>query len=93
MSDLHRPSSFVESEPQMSVPLTPLTRRGRRVGVLVVAAALAAAGAVAMVEAGPAFAAATGGVGATLPYVEVQAENAVSNGTVICPPRRPTARR
>ena len=32
-----------------------------------------------------AFAAATGGVGATLPYVEVQAENAATNGTVIGP--------
>ena len=30
-------------------------------------------------------AAATGGVGATLPYVEVQAENAATNGTVIGP--------
>jgi hypothetical protein len=32
-----------------------------------------------------ATAAATGGVGATLPYVEVQAENAATNGTVIGP--------
>jgi hypothetical protein len=44
---------------------------------------------------------ATGGVGATLPYVEVQAENSATNGTVIgpsyattrWPTRRPTARR
>lgn len=33
----------------------------------------------------PAWAAASGGVGATLPYVEVQAENASTNGTVIGP--------
>ena len=33
----------------------------------------------------PAFAAATGGVGATLPYVEVQAENSATNGTIIGP--------
>ena len=32
-----------------------------------------------------ASAAATGGVGATLPYVEVQAENAATNGTIIGP--------
>jgi hypothetical protein len=85
MSDLHRPRSFVESEPQMSVPVIPFSRRRRRTGALVLAAALAAAGAVAVVEAGPAFAAATGGVGATLPYVEVQAENAATNGSVIGP--------
>src|SRR6185369_11454938 len=36
-------------------------------------------------EATPAYAAATGGVGATLPYVEVQAENSSTNGTVIGP--------
>src|SRR6476660_6866627 len=33
----------------------------------------------------PASAAATGGVGATLPYVEVQAENSTTNGTIIGP--------
>ncbi|NEA30672.1 choice-of-anchor D domain-containing protein [Streptomyces sp. SID13031] len=33
----------------------------------------------------PAWAAASGGVGATLPYVEVQAENSATNGTVIGP--------
>jgi hypothetical protein len=47
-------------------------------------AVLAAAGAV-VLAAQPASAAATGGVGATLPYVEVQAENAATNGTVIGP--------
>jgi len=38
-----------------------------------------------VVTAGPAAAAASGGVGATLPYVEVQAENSATNGTVIGP--------
>ncbi len=66
----------------MSVPTA---RRGRRAGILVLSAALVAAGVTAVVEAGPAFAAATGGVGATLPYVEVQAENSATNGTVIGP--------
>ena len=33
----------------------------------------------------PALAAATGGSGASLPYVEVQAENSATNGTVIGP--------
>ena len=33
----------------------------------------------------PAWAAATGGSGASLPYVEVQAENSATNGTVIGP--------
>jgi hypothetical protein len=54
-----------------------------RVSVLA-AGTLAAAGLVAL-AAQPASAAATGGVGATLPYVEVQAENAATNGTVIGP--------
>src|SRR6266498_2929035 len=48
------------------------------------AGTLAAAGLV-VLAAEPASAAATGGVGATLPYVEVQAENASTNGTVIGP--------
>src|SRR5262245_37017773 len=54
-----------------------------RVSILA-AGALAAAG-LAVLAAQPAAAAATGGVGATLPYVEVQAENAATNGTVIGP--------
>src|SRR5690242_21922389 len=54
-----------------------------RIGALL-ASALAATGVVAL-SAGPAAAAATGGVGATLPYVEVQAENSTTNGTVIGP--------
>jgi len=60
--------------------------RGRRAGALVASAALVAAGVSAFLPAGSAFAAAaTGGVGASLPYVEVQAENASTNGTVIGP--------
>jgi hypothetical protein len=47
-------------------------------------AALVAAGVVA-VAAQPALAAATGGNGASLPYVEVQAENAATNGSLIGP--------
>src|SRR3954452_19851171 len=58
--------------------------RGRRLGAVLGAATLVAAG-VAVAVATPALAAATGGVGATLPYVEVQAENAATNGTVIGP--------
>ena len=58
-------------------------RRGR-VGALVVSTALVATGVV-VLSAGPALAAATGGVGATLPYVEVQAENSSTNGTIIGP--------
>jgi hypothetical protein len=72
----------MESEQQMSVPSARLRRSA---GALAVAAALVAAGLVALAEADPAFAAATGGVGATLPYVEVQAENSPTNGTVIGP--------
>ncbi|SEG56733.1 parallel beta-helix repeat (two copies) [Actinacidiphila yanglinensis] len=48
------------------------------------AALLASAGALAL-AAPPAFAAATGGSGASLPYVEVQAESSATNGTVIGP--------
>jgi hypothetical protein len=55
----------------------------RHAGVLTTGV-LAAAGLV-VLTAAPAAAAATGGVGATLPYVEVQAENAATNGTVIGP--------
>ncbi len=61
----------------------PGERRWGRVGALVASTALVATGVVAL--ASPAFAAATGGVGATLPYVEVQAENSATNGTVIGP--------
>src|SRR5256885_11431637 len=55
-----------------------------RAGALVASTVLVA-GSTLILSAGPAFAAATGGVGATLPYVEVQAENAATNGTVIGP--------
>ncbi|GII24062.1 discoidin domain-containing protein [Planosporangium mesophilum] len=59
-------------------------RRGTRVGAMVGSGVLVAAGATVLI-ASPAAAAATGGVGATLPYVEVQAENSATNGTVIGP--------
>ncbi|MEV4263459.1 choice-of-anchor D domain-containing protein [Kribbella sp. NPDC049584] len=55
-----------------------------RAGVLSVCGALVAAS-LAVLGSTPAWAAASGGVGATLPYVEVQAENASTNGTVIGP--------
>jgi hypothetical protein len=58
--------------------------RGRRLGATLAAAALVAAGVI-VLSAGPALAAATGGVGATLPYVQVQAENSSTNGSVIGP--------
>ena len=45
---------------------------------------LVAAGITAL-SAGPAAAAANGGAGAPLPYVEVQAENSATNGTMIEP--------
>ncbi len=61
------------------------TRKLRLTTVLTAGAALVAAGA-ATVAALPASAAtATGGSGATLPYVEVQAENSATNGTIIGP--------
>jgi hypothetical protein len=57
--------------------------RPGRIGALVASTALVTGGLVAL-SASPASAA-TGGVGATLPYVEVQAENSSTNGTVIGP--------
>src|ERR1044071_7194872 len=66
------PRRFVESEPEMS---------RRRLGAVLTGACLVAS----VLYAAPALAAATGGVGATLPYVEVQAENSATNGTVIGP--------
>jgi hypothetical protein len=56
----------------------------RRVCAALSGAALATTGLVGL-TATPAAAAATGGVGATLPYVEVQAENASTNATIIGP--------
>src|SRR5882762_476815 len=73
-------ASPTESEQRMSIP--PVRYRSRLAVVL--SGALVIAGAT-VVTAGPAAAAATGGVGATLPYVEVQAENSNTNGTVIGP--------
>ncbi|MDT5033679.1 MAG: hypothetical protein QOC94_3850 [Actinoplanes sp.] len=58
--------------------------RGRRIGVTLASVTLATAGLTAF-SAAPALAAATGGAGATLPYVEVQAENSATTGTVIGP--------
>src|ERR1051325_2119213 len=60
--------------------------RWGRVGALIATTTAAAAGGLmALAVADPAYAAATGGVGATLPYVEVQAENSSTNGTLIGP--------
>jgi hypothetical protein len=56
----------------------------RRLGAAILGTALVASG-LAALTASPAFAAATGGVGATLPYVEVQAESSATSGTVIGP--------
>jgi hypothetical protein len=70
-----------EREHPMSSDTSPRWRA--RVGVLA-ASALTTAGLVVLL-AEPASAAATGGVGATLPYVEVQAENSATNGTIIGP--------
>jgi hypothetical protein len=61
-----------------------MVKRSARLGATLASAVLAAAGLVAF-SAAPALAAATGGVGATLPYVEVQAENSATNGSVIGP--------
>jgi len=56
----------------------------RRLGAALTGAALVATG-IGVLPATPAQAAAAGGVGATLPYIQVQAENAATNGTVIGP--------
>jgi Alpha-1,3-glucanase catalytic domain D1/F5/8 type C domain/NedA-like, galactose-binding domain/Alpha-1,3-glucanase catalytic domain D2/Cep192 domain 4/HYDIN/CFA65/VesB-like, Ig-like domain len=63
--------------------LVPASHRARVVA-LTIAGTLITAGFVGLTSA-PAAAAATGGVGATLPYVELQAENAATNGTIIGP--------
>jgi hypothetical protein len=62
----------------------PALRRWGRTGTLVASTLLVAGGIIAL-AASPASAAATGGVGATLPYVEVQAESSATNGTIIGP--------
>ena len=54
-------------------------------GVVALAAPTALAAAAGTSAAAPRAAAATGGNGASLPYVEVQAENSATNGTVIGP--------
>src|ERR1700754_2970109 len=56
----------------------------RRLGAAFAGAALVAS-TISVLSPTAAFAAATGGVGATLPYTEVQAENASTNGTLIGP--------
>lgn len=56
----------------------------RRLVALASSATLLAGGVVALTVS-PAWAAATGGSGASLPYVEVQAENSATNGSVIGP--------
>jgi parallel beta-helix repeat protein len=66
-------------EPRCYVP-----RTLRRLIALAASTTLLASGG-ALVAAAPAWAAATGGSGASLPYTEVQAENSATNGTVIGP--------
>src|SRR6266540_1073567 len=65
-------------------PAITASSRAARLGMLSMGGTLVAAGLV-VLAAAPASAAATGGVGATLPYVEVQAEDSANNGTVIGP--------
>jgi parallel beta-helix repeat protein len=60
-------------------------RNLRRLVALAGSTALLAAGGVLALAAAPAWAAATGGSGASLPYAEVQAENSATSGTVIGP--------
>ena len=60
-------------------------RTGRRVLAALAGGLLATASGAVLLGAAPAYAAATGGSGANLPYVEVQAENSATNGTVIGP--------
>ena len=75
--------SIVESEQRMFPRLRRASRKTR--GATAIAVGALVAGGLVALTATPAFAAATGGVGATLPYVEVQAENSATNGTVIGP--------
>lgn len=60
------------------------SRAGRRAAALVASTALIGS-ALSVVATVPANAAATGGPGASLPYVELQAENAATTGTIIGP--------
>ncbi|NJP44538.1 choice-of-anchor D domain-containing protein [Streptomyces sp. PRB2-1] len=57
----------------------------KRAVAVVGSTALLTGGGMLALSATPAYAAATGGSGASLPYVEVQAENSSTNGTVIGP--------
>ncbi|MFC1401544.1 MULTISPECIES: choice-of-anchor D domain-containing protein [Streptacidiphilus] len=59
--------------------------RLRRALAMAVGTAVLAAISLVALAVQPAWAAATGGSGASLPYVEVQAENSATNGTVIGP--------
>ncbi len=59
--------------------------RASRSTALAAAATFLFAGGILTTAVPPAWAAATGGNGANLPYVEVQAENSATNGTVIGP--------
>jgi parallel beta-helix repeat protein len=59
--------------------------RGLRRGVALVGGTALLTGGVLALAVQPAAAAATGGSGASLPYVEVQAESSATNGTVIGP--------
>jgi len=59
-------------------------RRLRSALAAIAAAPLVSAGLLAVTTA-PALAAATGGQGASLPYIELQAENAATNGALIGP--------
>ena len=63
----------------------PTLRAPKRALILAASSALVAAAGVLAITGSPAFAAATGGNGASLPYVEVQAESSATNGTVIGP--------
>ncbi|MCW2941542.1 MAG: coagulation factor 5/8 type domain protein, partial [Actinomycetia bacterium] len=70
-----------ESEQRMSIRST-----GRRSRLGAILSGVLVAASVVVLSANPAAAAgASGGVGATLPYVEVQAENSLTNGTLIGP--------
>nr|WSX78454.1 choice-of-anchor D domain-containing protein [Streptomyces sp. NBC_00899] len=66
-------------------PPHPRGRLRRAVAVVGSTALLTTGGVLALSAAAPAYAAATGGSGANLPYVEVQAESSATNGSQIGP--------
>src|ERR1700722_8792058 len=87
------PGAVTERRDQLAIHLTAAPKGAkmlrsirylRRVVALVASAALLALGGI-FALAVPAWAAATGGTGASLPYVEVQAESSATSGTVIGP--------